>query len=268
LKTVALILVVRNEAIGIRAMMPKIKLDGFDQVLAVDGNSTDDSVAALASFGVTAFKQSERGLGAAMLESRRHVTCDSFIFFHPDGNEDAAALPQMTQLLRDGKEFVVASRMIKGAVNEDDAKLLKWRKWANNGFALLANILFAHHKNRTTDVTNGFRGISCEAWDRMQLSSKDLTMDYQMVIRALKLGIPITEFPTTEGERVAGATNFASVPTGIAELKLVWRELKMGRRTVEGPVTVEPSSSSSSSSAASTSPAPASAPVALEGAVH
>jgi hypothetical protein len=51
----------------------------------------------------------------------------------------------------------------------------------------------------------------------------------------LKLGIPITEFPTIEGHRIAGATHFASIPTGIAELKLVWREWKMGRRSVIGP---------------------------------
>jgi hypothetical protein len=151
----------------------------------------------------------------------------------------------MASLLHSGKEFVVASRMIPGAVNEDDGKLLKWRKWANNGFALLANILFGHDGNRTTDVTNGFRGISARAWDRMQLTSKDLTMDYQMVIRALKLGIPITEFPTKEGHRIAGATNFASLPTGIAELKLVWRELKIGRREVNGPASLQKMSCSS-----------------------
>ncbi len=234
-RTVALVLVVRNELAGVNAMVPKIPLKEFDQLLAVDGNSTDGTVAALASYGIPSFCQVERGLGAAMLEARAHVTTDAFIFFHPDGNEDPSALPKMVDLLRQGNQFVVASRMIKGAVNEDDDKLLKWRKWANNGFAILANILFAHSKNRTTDVTNGFRGISCDAWDQMQLTSKDLTMDYQMVIRALKLGILITEFPTHEGQRVGGGTNFASLPTGIAELKLVWRELKMGRRTAEGP---------------------------------
>jgi uncharacterized membrane protein len=169
-----------------------------------------------------------------MIEARRRVTTDSFIFFHPDGNEDPADLARMAALLREGKEFVVASRMIAGATNEDDHKTIKLRKWANNGFALLANMLFAYGGNRTSDVTNGFRGISVAAWDRMNLTSHDLTMDYQMVIRALKLGIPLTEFPTHEGVRVCGETNFASMPTGVAELKLVWRELKMGRRTARG----------------------------------
>ena len=136
----------------------------------------------------------------------------------------------MAALLREGHEFVVASRMIAGAHNEEDEQLFKWRKYANLGFVGLANLFFGHGGNRTSDVTNGFRGITCAAFDRMQLTSRDLTMDYQMVIRALKLGIRITEFPTREGNRIDGATNFSSIPTGLAELKLLWRELRMGRR--------------------------------------
>ena len=249
-RSVALALIVRNEAIGVRAVLPRVPRAAFDSVLAIDGHSSDATVAALAEFGVDAFPQAERGLGAAMIDARRRIgsTADAIVFFHPDGNENPDDLQRMADLLRGGAEFVVASRMIAGAINEDDHKTLRWRKWANQSFAVLGNLLFAHGGNRTSDVTNGFRGLTCDAWDRMRLTSADLTMDYQMVIRALKLGIPITEFPTAEGQRCAGATNFASLPTGIAELKLVWREFRLGRRRVAadggaaepGPTAVKP----------------------------
>ena len=219
---------------GLKALLPRIKFEAFDHCFAIDGNSRDDSVSVLKNAGVHVVQQQERGLGAAMMEARRNVRTDTLIFFHPDGNENPDDLPRMTQLLRDGHEFVVASRMIRGAWNEDDDKFLKWRKWANQGFALLANLFFAHSGNSTSDVTNGFRGISVTAWDRFQLTSKDLTMDYQMVIRALKTGTKITEFPTREDHRVEGATNFASLPTGIEELKLLGREIRMGLRRI-GP---------------------------------
>jgi glycosyltransferase involved in cell wall biosynthesis len=242
--TVSLVLIVRNEELGLRDILPRIPYDLFDDHFAVDGNSTDGSVAVLESQGVRVYQQSEQGLGAAMIEARGLLATDALIFFHPDGNEDPADLPRMVELLRQNKEFVVASRMIPGAANEDDSKILKWRKWANMGFALLANVSFARGGNRTTDVTNGFRGVTLAAWDKMNLSSRDLTMDFQMVIRALKAGIAITEFPTHEGHRIEGATNFASLPTGIAELKLVWREIRMGvrnpGRTAVGAAAVVP----------------------------
>ena len=230
-KTVSLILVVRNEEVGLRSVLPKISTDIFDDFFAIDGNSTDRSVELMESAGYKVYPQVQRGLGSAMIEGRERVKTHSFIYFHPDGNEDPADLPRMARLLREGHEFVVASRMIKGAWNEEDDNIFKWRKYANQGFALLANAFFAHGGNRTTDVTHGFRGITCEAFDRMNLTSRDLTMDYQMVIRALKLGIKITEFPTHEWPRIDGATNFASLPTGIAELKLLWREIMMGSRS-------------------------------------
>ena len=235
---VALALIVRNEAVGIRNVLTRVDRGPFDQVFAVDGNSTDGTVDLLGEMGVPVVAQEGRGLGAAMRDARAAVRpgTRAVVFFHPDGNEDPADLPRMAGLLAaGGADFVVATRMARGAVNEDDGRVLKPRKWANQGLAVLANGLFARGGNRTTDVTNGFRGVTLAAWDRMRLTSTDLTMDFQMVIRALKLGIPITEFPTAEGRRCAGATNFASLPTGLAELRLVWRELRMGRRSVVDP---------------------------------
>jgi len=230
--TVSLVLIVRNEEAGLRAVLPQIPTHIFDELVAIDGHSTDASVALLTGAGYRTVLQREKGLGAAMLEAREQVKSDCFVFFHPDGNEDPADLPRMVDLLRHGRQFVVASRMIAGAWNEEDDKLFKWRKLANKGFIGLANLLFARNGNRTTDVTNGFRGVSCRAFDQMQLTSRDLTLDYQMCIRALKCEIPITEFPTREGSRVAGETNFPSISTGLAEVKLLWRECRMGRRRV------------------------------------
>ncbi len=232
-RSVSLVLVVRNEEQGLRETLPRIPLNIFKDCFAIDGNSKDRTRDVLKDADIRSYVQKRPGLGAAMLEARQYVRTDSFIFFHPDGNEDPSDLDRMSGLLRDGADFVVASRMIKGAWNEEDDKFLKWRKWANISFAMIANLFFAHGDNRTTDVTNGFRGVSTEAFDRMRLTSTDLTMDYQMVIRALKLGIRIAEFPTREGARIGGSTNFPSMSTGIAELKLLGREIRMGLKTAK-----------------------------------
>jgi len=47
-----------------------------------------------------------------------------------------------------------------------------------------------------------------------------------MVIRALKARLRITEFPYKE--KISGATNFASIPTGIAEVRMLLREFRLG----------------------------------------
>lgn len=159
-KGVTLVLVVRNEEVGIREVLPRIPLSIFEECIAIDGHSTDQTIPLLEGAGIRCYTQKEPGLGAAMLEARRYVKTPAFIFFHPDGNEDPGDLSKMVELLSSGARFVVASRMIAGARNEEDDRVLKYRKWANCGLAFLANLFFASNGNRTTDITNGFRGLT------------------------------------------------------------------------------------------------------------
>jgi glycosyltransferase involved in cell wall biosynthesis len=230
---VSLAFITRNEIAGLRAIFDQVPRDQVFEAFAVDGHSTDGTVEFFRERGIPVHPQVEKGLGAAMLEARSHARGDAIIFFHPDGNEDPGAIPTFVERLRAGSHFIVASRMIPGAWNEEDGKVLRWRKWANRGLAAMANALFARRGARTTDITNGLRAITCDAFDRMCLDARNLTMDFQMVIRALKLGMEIDEFPTREGERIGGSTNFPSVQTGLMELGLIRDELLAGDSVFE-----------------------------------
>jgi hypothetical protein len=139
---VALILLVRNERPCLELILPTLPSPGpdagFDLLAAVDGGSTDGSVELLQSRGINVVGQSRRGRGEAFHVAFREIEADAFIFFSPDGNEAVADLPRFRPLLEAGNHLVIASRMMKGAVNEEDGQVLKLRKWANNAFNLTA----------------------------------------------------------------------------------------------------------------------------------
>lgn len=213
-----LVLIVKNEADNLRRLLPRLPLSEFDACLAIDGRSSDGTADILAAAGIRTVVQSAPGLGAAMMEARRNVDGDAMVFFHPDGNENPSDLPRMAAMLRGGAHFVVASRMTAGGRNEEDGAWLPLRKIANRAFTACANLFFARSGNRSTDAINGFRGVTCEAFDRMALTAQGPSIDYQMVIRALRLDVPIVEFPTVEGPRLSGRTHFPSLHTGLAEL--------------------------------------------------
>ena len=225
---VSLVFITKNEEAGLLKILPQVDFNIFNQIYAIDGHSTDGTCEVFKHYGIQVVKQSIPGLGGATLEARTHCATDAMVFFHPDGNENPKDLPKFIDDLSRGYELVIASRMIAGAYNEDDEQLFKFRKWANLGFAFIANTAFGSRKCRVTDVVQGFRAISCDAFDRLHLDKTDCTIDYQMVIRALKAQLKIAEFPTIEGKRIAGATNFASIPTGIAEVKMLLREFWLG----------------------------------------
>ena len=227
---IALVLLVRNERPCLEIMLPKIPPAspeaGYDEVVAVDGGSTDGSVEFLQAHGIRIVGQSKRGRGEAFHQAFREVAADAYIFFSPDGNEDVADFPRFRTLLDAGAEIVIASRMMKGAVNEEDHLTFKWRKWANNAFNMMANFAFRRRGPFITDTINGFRAITKEAVGKLGLDASDYTIEYQMSMRALKAGLAIAEFPTIEGQRVAGGTQAHSIPTGLRFLKCFWRELR------------------------------------------
>jgi len=124
-----------------------------------------------------------------------------------------------------GYDMIIASRMMKGAYNEEDDKTFKWRKWANNFFNFIANIFFRKNKQYITDSINGFRGITKNAFNKINPDGNGYTIEYQITIRALKNNMKIVEFPTHEYARIGGESYAKSIPTGIKFIKTFFKEL-------------------------------------------
>ncbi len=222
---VSLAIIVRNEKKSSEVIFPKISKKSVDEIYVIDGNSTDGTQAYYKKQKIPVYTQTIKGLGGATFEARKRCKTEAIIFYHPDGNEDPADITKVANAIRAGNDFVIPSRMIPGGYNEEDNQILKPRKWFNRSMALFANIVWNRKNPFSTEIVEGFRGITCKAYDRLKLDKADCTIDFQMVIRALKLGVPIYEFPTKEGKRLFGETNFKSLEIGILELKMLTREL-------------------------------------------
>lgn len=228
-----LCILTRNERACVEIVMPQVPAPGpdagYDQIVVVDGGSSDGTVEYFEQRGIRVLSQSRRGRGHAFQIAFDEVETDAYIFFSPDGNEDPKDLVKFRPLLQRGVDLVIASRMMSGARNEEDDQILKFRKWANNAFNIGANLAFRRDGRFVTDSINGYRGITRAAARRLQLDAPDYTIEYQMTMRAFKHGLKILEFPTIEGHRVAGDTQAQSFPTGVRFIKAFVRELKNRR---------------------------------------
>lgn len=228
---IALCILTRNERDCLDIVFPKVPSPsveaGFDAVYVVDGGSTDGTVEFFRERGIEVLNQSRRGRGQAFQIAFASIDADAYIFFSPDGNEDTADLPKFRKYLEQGTDLVIASRMMKGARNEEDSQVLRLRKWANNVFNLAANLAFRRQGSYISDSINGYRAITRSAASRLKLDAEDYTIEYQMTMRALKARMRIAEFSTIEGERVAGETQAQSIPTGLRFIRAFWRELTM-----------------------------------------
>lgn len=222
---ISLCLMTWNELEGCKIDVPKLPRDAFDEIYAVDGGSTDGTVQYLQAKGIAVHTQPKKGLNAAYVHANDISQCDAVVVFFPKATTPPEDLRSFRPLFEQGYELVVASRQIRGSMNEEDAGLWRPRKWAVRGLALLAAMLWKREGYWVRDVLHGFKGWTRDAFARMQVLDHGLSIDIEMVVRAYKLRIKRTEFPTSEIARHYGDTRFKIWPTGKKLLAYLWFEV-------------------------------------------
>lgn len=226
---ISLCLLTYNELVGCRHDLPQILKvkENFEELYAVDAGSADGTIEFLEKHGIPVYIQPKKGLNAAYEHALEKCSTEAMVFFHPKGSIPVADALKFRKYFEDGYGLVIGSRIIRGARNEEDGKLLKPRKWFVKGLAMTTALFFWKEGKFTWDVLHGFRGITVKAFKEMQLADPGkVTIDLEKVARAYKKRIKRIEFPTTESARIAGKTHFKAIPTGMNLLKYLFRELR------------------------------------------
>lgn len=215
-----------NELAGCQHDLPNLPLDQFDEVYAVDGGSNDGTVAYLEAAGIPVHQQPKRGYNQAYLYAFELCTTDALVLFHPKGSIDPREVLRAQALLKEGNDLVIASRMIAGARNEEDSKLLRPRKWFVLALALLSAILWRRKGPLIWDVLHGFRGMRKDRFFGIQPLETGLSIDIEMVVRSYRQRLKAVEFPIAEQPRLEGTTHFKAFRTGRMLLAYLWKELR------------------------------------------
>ncbi len=222
----SLCLLTWNEIDGCRTDVPLLPRESFDEVFAIDGGSTDGTAEYLTSQGITVFRQETPTYNGAYISAFLHCSTDALVIFHPKGSIDPAILLKFQPYFAQGYDHVIASRYIPGAVNEEDGKLLRPRKWFVRALALAAALGWRRQGALIWDVLHGCRGMRRDAFQRIEARPKGLSIDLEMVVRGYRLGLRQTEFPVIEKPRPNGETHFKAWPTGKALLRYMAAELR------------------------------------------
>lgn len=229
--TFALVITTLNEVEGMRHMLPRIDRSLFDEILVVDGHSTDGTVEYCREQGLKVLFQPNKVLFDAEEHGFRNTTSDVVLIFSPDGNALPEVLPAMCEAMREGCDIVVGSRYCQGAKSEDDDV---FTGFGNRFFTGLINFLFGA---KFTDVLVGLRAYRRDALNRMEfdtmsqecwLRRKYLWMNSWEVAascRAPRCGLKVKEIPASEPKRIGGIRKLSVLRNGWGALTQIIYDL-------------------------------------------
>lgn len=216
---VSLIVLTFNEIEGMKAMMPRVKKDWYDELVIADGGSTDGTIEYAKEHDYFIFVQKETGAGAAFLEAIGKVTGDVAILFAPDGNFIPEKIPELINKMKEGYDIAMVSRYRDGAKSYDDDLVTAF---GNKMFTGLINLLF---RTRLTDVLYGYCAFRKGLIDELKITTKTPSCVVQLLIRAHKKKSKIIEIPGDEPARIGGIRKMQPLRHGLYLLKMITKEL-------------------------------------------
>ena len=232
---VTLLIPTLNEVNGMKAIMPKIKPEWYDQLLIVDGQSSDGTIEYCKEKGYPIVIQKKRGMRNAYMESWPHITGDIVLTFSPDGNSIPELIPECIKKMKEGYDVVIVSRYAEGAKSYDDDAVTAF---GNKLFTTFINLL---HGARYTDAMVIYRAYRRDLIYELDLD-KDSSYEFEekifktnisweplLSIRAAKRKLKISEIPGDEPAREGGERKLQVLRWGAAYMFQVFREIFVWR---------------------------------------
>ena len=216
----------KNEARNLPAVLGALPA-GLHEVILVDGNSTDDTVAVARACcpGIVVIQQSRKGKGNALACGFAAATGDFLVMLDADGSTDPEEIPRFVAALEQGADFAKGSRFMPGAGSSDISRL---RQAGNFWLSTIVNLLYG---TRYTDLCYGYNAFRRDCLQEIDLDASARTdvdptvmlwgdgfeVETLINVRIAKAGLRVLEVPSFESRRVFAPDDPHRAPMGCPE---------------------------------------------------
>lgn len=208
--TVTLLVPTLNEIEGMKVIMPCIHREWVDQILILDGGSTDGTIEYAKANNYEVHVQTEAGIRQGYMEVLSKIRGDVIVTFSPDGNSIPELLPKLVAKIDEGYDMVIASRYKKPAKSDDDDWVTAFGNWL---FTRTVNLL---HGGSYTDAMVIYRAYRASLIRELELDQDRwyatperlfgcrISWEPLLSARAARRRMKVTEIPGDEPPRLGG----------------------------------------------------------------
>jgi glycosyltransferase involved in cell wall biosynthesis len=198
-----------NEEEPITHVLSAVPRDLVDDVIVVDGGSTDRTVERARTVGARVVVEKRRGYGracAAGVEAARD--CDVIVFLDGDGSDRPELISMLVQpILSNAYDFVIGSRT-RG--RREPGSMNVHQVVAGYLAGALTRLLYGV---AYTDMC-AFRAIRREVLDRLGMREMTYGWNLEMQMRAARAGLRILEVPVAHRRRIGGDSKVSGTALG------------------------------------------------------
>ena len=201
----------RNEEPSIAEIVEGASSFG-EEVLVIDGHSSDRTAEIAAACGARVVKDNKKGKGDAIRVGAAEAKHSVVVFMDADGSHDPADIPALVKDIKEGKADLTIGSRGKGGSDELHGDIEKLMRMVGSDIILIG--INWRWKQHLTDSQNGFRAIKKDVILSLDLKENITTIEQEMTMKCLKQGYVITEVPTHEYSRKYGES--------VIKLRKVW----------------------------------------------
>lgn len=214
-KLISIILPAKNEAPGLRILLPKL-LSHFrgQEIIVVDDGSTDETTAVCREFGVDVHSHPySMGNGAAIKSGARRASGDVLVFMDADCQHEPDRVNELLGKLNQGFDMVIGARALT-----THASLGRWI--GNAFYNRFASLIVGQ---RIEDLTSGFRAANADQFrEVLHLLPNGFSYPTTSTMAFLRLGYPIAYVPIRARRRI-GKSHIRIIRDGVRFLLIMFK---------------------------------------------
>ena len=184
------------------------------EVVVADNGSEDESAALATAAGAIVVHEPRRGYGRAYLAGFAAARGAYIVMADADLTYDFREIPRFVATLDQGADLVMGNRM-----NDIQPGAMPWlNRYIGN--PVLSGFLKLLYSTPVRDAHCGMRAVRRDALPRLDLRAGGMEFASEMVIRASKAGLSVTEFPIALHRR-GGESKLSPFSDGWRHLRLM-----------------------------------------------